>query len=88
MKPRTQRHSLVTQTVVVEHDHKLNYLDPRLSITTHKTKTYLKDQLKHSLKQTNFQQYLTNHKKDPSLQAEFKRLQVAKEVANGPPYLG
>jgi len=40
------RNSLMQSTIVVEHDPKLNYLDPRLLITTHKTKSLLHQQLK------------------------------------------
>lgn len=83
------RNSIVQTTQVVEHDHALDYFDPRLSIVTHKTSSYLQDQLKQGRKMENFEQYLRKSNKTPLLPeraAELKRMRIAKEVARGPPY--
>jgi hypothetical protein len=74
------RNSLVQSTIVVEHDPKLNYLDPRLLITTHKTKSQLHQQLKASLRTKPLQELLRSKitfSNDPEQAAELKRLQIA-----------
>ena len=85
--------SLCQSTRVAFHDAELNYFDPRLYIATHKTKSFLGDQLRVDRRTEHLDEWFKLSRAEQRLaklsepeREAIKKLKMDKIIKDGPPY--